>query len=178
MLYFTKFLCALNFLRIRKRLIIQKPDCSHMRMMGSKKLLYAALALLTAGIVMLIAAALRGEISIALILIFPVIFGSGLFAFLGMLSIVGGIFILFINFAIGIPIGQPEQPEKDVIYPTYDTSNRKEQVKGGGVVLIGPIPIVFGSDTKVTNTMLILAIVLTLISVFLFLGFILFGLLF
>ncbi|MEM2899984.1 MAG: DUF131 domain-containing protein [Thermoplasmata archaeon] len=141
-----------------------------MQISGSKKLLFVSLSLLTAGLIMLIVASIRGEISIALIVIFPVIFGSGLFAFFGMLSIIAGIFLLFINFAIGrIPF---EKPEKEVI---YDTS---EHAKGGGLILIGPIPIVFGSDAKVTKTMLILAIVLTIISAFLFLGLILFGLLF
>jgi len=37
----------------------------------------------------------------------------------------------------------------------------KVKVRGGGAVIIGPIPIVFGSDKKAVKTVLILAIVLT-----------------
>jgi uncharacterized protein (TIGR00304 family) len=35
------------------------------------------------------------------------------------------------------------------------------EARGGGVLLIGPIPIVFGSDRGSTRTLLVLAIILT-----------------
>ncbi|MDG7008998.1 MAG: DUF131 domain-containing protein [Nitrososphaerota archaeon] len=38
------------------------------------------------------------------------------------------------------------------------------EVKGGGVVMIGPIPIVFGSDAKWASAAIFLAIVLILVS--------------
>lgn len=47
---------------------------------------------------------------------------------------------------------------------TEDTSN----VKTGGVVLIGPIPIIFGSDKGMTVTAVILAIILMIVSYLLF----------
>jgi len=37
------------------------------------------------------------------------------------------------------------------------------QTRGGGVLLIGPIPIVFGSDRESVRTLMILAIVLIVI---------------
>ena len=40
--------------------------------------------------------------------------------------------------------------------------NRK--LEGGGVLIIGPIPIVFGTSSKVSVILLILAITLTLIA--------------
>ncbi len=39
------------------------------------------------------------------------------------------------------------------------------EVKGGGVVMIGPIPIIFGSDAKWASIAIVLAIVLVLISI-------------
>ena len=39
----------------------------------------------------------------------------------------------------------------------------KANVRGGGAVIIGPVPIVFGTDKKMVRSMLILAIVLTLL---------------
>jgi len=45
-----------------------------------------------------------------------------------------------------------------------------EKVKGGGVVLLGPIPIVFGSDASAVKALLILAIALTVIVLLLFLA--------
>lgn len=46
---------------------------------------------------------------------------------------------------------------------------KRKKVKGGGVILIGPIPIVFG-ESRYAVVALILAIVLMLISFFLMLG--------
>ena len=38
-------------------------------------------------------------------------------------------------------------------------------VKGGGVVLIGPVPIVFGSDMKWASVAIVLAIILIVLTV-------------
>ncbi|MHC1688930.1 MAG: DUF131 domain-containing protein [Methanothrix sp.] len=35
---------------------------------------------------------------------------------------------------------------------------RTARIKGGGVIMIGPIPIVFGSDPKTTLAMMIMAL--------------------
>jgi uncharacterized protein (TIGR00304 family) len=40
----------------------------------------------------------------------------------------------------------------------------KRDVKGGGVVLIGPIPIIFGTDRRSASTVVVLAIILILVS--------------
>lgn len=51
----------------------------------------------------------------------------------------------------------------------------KGEVEGGGVIVIGPIPIVFGTSKKVTEFLLILAIILFLLAlVFFFLPYITF----
>jgi uncharacterized protein (TIGR00304 family) len=39
-------------------------------------------------------------------------------------------------------------------------------VRGGGVVLIGPIPIIFGSDTKLTIVLAVLAIIMMIVMMF------------
>ncbi len=39
--------------------------------------------------------------------------------------------------------------------------NKKRQAKTTGVIIIGPIPIIFGSDKKSVKTILVLSIVLT-----------------
>jgi len=43
------------------------------------------------------------------------------------------------------------------------------RVRGGGVILVGPIPIVFGSDAKWATVAIILAIVLVVLSLILYL---------
>ena len=39
----------------------------------------------------------------------------------------------------------------------------KAEVKGGGVIMIGPIPIIFGSDARWASVAIVLAIVLILV---------------
>jgi uncharacterized protein (TIGR00304 family) len=40
---------------------------------------------------------------------------------------------------------------------------KKGKVKGGGVVMIGPIPIIFGTDKKSLETVLVLSLALTVV---------------
>ncbi len=47
-------------------------------------------------------------------------------------------------------------------------SSRETRVEGGGVIIVGPIPIVFGSSQKISIILLVLAIILTLLSIILF----------
>jgi uncharacterized protein (TIGR00304 family) len=42
----------------------------------------------------------------------------------------------------------------------------QSRLKGGGVIMIGPIPIIFGSDMKWASIAIILAIVLLLLVLF------------
>ena len=44
----------------------------------------------------------------------------------------------------------------------------KGKVRGGGAVIIGPVPIVFGTDKKSLKTILLLAIVLTALALVVF----------
>ncbi len=41
----------------------------------------------------------------------------------------------------------------------------QERIKGGGVILIGPVPVVFGTDKRYALLLMILAIVLMLLAV-------------
>jgi uncharacterized protein (TIGR00304 family) len=44
-----------------------------------------------------------------------------------------------------------------------EEGERRTKVRGGGVVMIGPIPIVFGSDGKWASIAMVLAIVLIVV---------------
>jgi len=48
-----------------------------------------------------------------------------------------------------------------------DEEGKGARVKGGGVIMIGPIPIVFGTDAKWTVIAMVLAILLIVLSIFL-----------
>jgi len=45
----------------------------------------------------------------------------------------------------------------------YFKKSERGKISGGGAVIIGPIPIVFGTDKKALRTVLFLSIVLTLL---------------
>jgi len=49
-------------------------------------------------------------------------------------------------------------------YSIYKSDYEKE-VKGGGVIMIGPFPIIFGSDTESLKFVSILAIILMIVSI-------------
>jgi uncharacterized protein (TIGR00304 family) len=77
-----------------------------------------------------------------------------------MLSEIG--IIIFISGIILIFIG--------IILSSLGGADRGEtKVEGGGVVLIGPVPIIFGTNAKWAVIALILAIALTALTVFLYL---------
>jgi uncharacterized protein (TIGR00304 family) len=44
-----------------------------------------------------------------------------------------------------------------------EEEERRTEVRGGGIIMIGPIPIIFGSDAKWASAAIVLAIVLIVI---------------
>jgi uncharacterized protein (TIGR00304 family) len=46
-----------------------------------------------------------------------------------------------------------------------EEGERRSGVRGGGVIMIGPIPVVFGSDAKWASIAIVLAIVLVLVVI-------------
>ena len=46
------------------------------------------------------------------------------------------------------------------------TERSQAMIEGGGVVFIGPIPIIFGTSFKLTIIVMILAIIIMLLSIF------------
>jgi uncharacterized protein (TIGR00304 family) len=47
-----------------------------------------------------------------------------------------------------------------VVWLFARSSRGKGSVKGGGVIVIGPVPIIFGTDKETVKTLLILSIIL------------------
>jgi uncharacterized protein (TIGR00304 family) len=99
-----------------------------------------------------------GEAEVSLVIIFPVFSGSGALFLLGIVLIIASFFVGFALLAMG-PTGRfPE----DVPPPAHlrPLEERRRTTKYGGVVLIGPIPIAFGSDKNLALFMLAIGIVL------------------
>jgi len=101
-------------------------------------------------------AASTGEASVGIFFIVPYIVGSGLASFLGMLFIMAALILFMLSFSV----------------PPYQSNNAGQishRKSGfGGVILIGPVPIIFGSDIKMTILSAILSIFIVLVLFWLF----------
>jgi uncharacterized protein (TIGR00304 family) len=123
---------------------------------------YHLLSLLffVSGGVLLALGVLSGEVETGIVIIFPFVIGSGLFALSGFICIFIGILFLMFSFLSTIePGGLSLEYEEE--HP-----GRRTSVKGGGVILIGPIPVVFGTNWKIALLLMILAIIIILILLF------------
>ena len=113
------------------------------------------------GIVFFALGFFTGDVEGGIIVIFPFIAGTGIYAFLGFIFFF--IASLIYLFRFKTHIGESDKFQDDY----NDKPSKKTSVKGGGVVLIGPIPIVFGSNWKIALLLMILAImIIVLVSFF------------
>ncbi|MFX1518665.1 MAG: TIGR00304 family protein [Promethearchaeota archaeon] len=83
---------------------------------------------------------------------------------LGIILIIVGSLFIFLEIIMNI-LGEKGEKSKEKEEKPKKT---KSKIRGGGVVLIGPIPIIFGSDKNFLIIAVILAIVLMLIYFILF----------
>ena len=129
--------------------------CLHYRTM-------VPIGLFVAGVVCIAASVLTGEAEVSLFLIFPVFSGaSGLFL-LGTLLII----LSFIAGFMLLTVGQIERPGGSFGAPggRANQGDGTGEMKYGGVVLVGPVPIAFGSDKNTAVTMLVIGIVLAIVA--------------
>ncbi len=131
-----------------------------------------AIILLICGIISLGYSVASGEGSAGVVVFIPVFFGSGVFSFIGVLCIMAAIFLAFFGFAKGTfqdeGIDEPQGHRASPSSPSSQSPRPQKSIKGGGVVLIGPIPVVFGSDAKTAMILMVLAIILIVIVIILF----------
>ncbi len=119
-------------------------------------------ALFVVGVGALVVAFLQNEATLSLFVIFPVVTATGGWAVLGILLMVAGFFLFFITWPMGAASVSPPV-EAGVSPPAAGAppiAAQGPQRRWGGVVFVGPLPVVFGSDQKVTQWMLILGVVL------------------
>jgi uncharacterized protein (TIGR00304 family) len=146
-----------------------------------KRYLAVAGALFISGILMLVFSVMRGEGSAGFALFVPFFYGTGPFASLGVLLIFLGIVALFASFVRGAMNAMPDEegeedreragtadpakgaPRKDEEAAAPQDKDRPD-VRGGAVIMIGPIPIVFGSDRAAARNLMILALVIMFVA--------------
>ena len=115
-------------------------------------------AVLIAGLVTLALAVARGEASLYLIVVVPAVVGTSPLAFLGILLVFVGFFLTFFLWSARPPLPRAEPTEVPAVTPAKAPPPRR----WGGVVFLGPIPLVFGSDPQMTRVMLVLGAILFL----------------
>lgn len=76
--------------------------------------------------------------------------------------ITAGSFLIILGFLL-VASGMMGKEESDEERPAG--AGNETRVKGGGVIFIGPVPVVFGTDKKSALLMMILAIVLMLLAI-------------
>jgi uncharacterized protein (TIGR00304 family) len=120
--------------------------------------------LIVAGAVLLGLAILNGDVTVALIVIIPVIYGVGPLAVLAVLMLFAGITTLLLSAASL----EREEDGSNAEEVSDDRPSTKREF--GGVILIGPIPIVFGSARALRGTWALAVVAaLSLIVLLLFL---------
>src|SRR5438445_13536780 len=99
----------------------------------------------------------RGEANVYLVLVIPVIVGTGPLAFLGGFLVFAGFLLPFLLWPSRLEVGS-WAPDGLPVSPVGAPLARRWV----GVLFLGPVPVVFGSDRRVTRTMLFMVVVLSL----------------
>lgn len=80
--------------------------------------------------------------------------------------IIAGSFLIILGFLLVAFGMMGHEKESEGLEGERPAEVRKEtKVRGGGVILIGSVPVVFGTDKKYALLLMILAIVLMLLSI-------------
>jgi uncharacterized protein (TIGR00304 family) len=96
------------------------------------------LAILSVGVALVITSVLAGGASVSLLVVFPIVSGSSLAFVLGVVFLIVG----FLSFPLTLGEGWERVPAQ----PSTASGNSKNaESSAGGFVLVGPVPIVFGS---------------------------------
>ncbi|MBU1158310.1 MAG: DUF131 domain-containing protein [Candidatus Thermoplasmatota archaeon] len=108
-----------------------------------------------AGLAIIGIAVASGEGEVSLVLIFPVFSGSSGLFMLGtaliVLSFMTGFFVMVRSQIDTVQAGD---------YPARKGISRPAETKYGGVVMVGPVPIAFGSDKKTAFAMFVIGVIL------------------
>lgn len=124
--------------------------------------MWIPVGLFVGGIVLIAAAVASGEAEVSLLVVFPVFSGSSPLFLLGTLLIVMSFIVGFLMLALGqIQLaGGGYWPKGGSVDQPAAGNVRREY---GGVVLVGPVPIAFGSDRRIALIMLVVGIVLAIV---------------
>ena len=116
------------------------------------------LALFLSGAAVVTVAVATGEADVSLFLIFPVFSGSSGLFLLGVTLVVLALLVGFASMVMAHP-DTVERGDGGLTDRSRGTEPQ-QRTRYGGVLLIGPIPIAFGSDKKMALAMIAVAVAL------------------
>ncbi len=125
--------------------------------------LWIPILMFIAGLAMVGVSVASGEADLSLVVIFPVVSGTGGLFLLGTAFVV---FAMLLGVAF-MTMGQVELAQHQRTLLEDDAGRRPPRGDGakyGGVVLIGPVPIAFGSDMRTAVIMLIAGVVIAIVA--------------
>lgn len=129
---------------------------------------YVAMLLFIAAAVLIAAGVGLGQLHIGFILIIPVIYGSGPVAILAALFVFASFLLFAFSGMHGMEGEAPTYTQRE-FESTREETHSGRKGKFGGVIFIGPIPIIFGSDRKIGGYMVAAAIVILILILLSFL---------
>ena len=116
------------------------------------------------GICLIAVSVATGEADLSLVVVFPVISGTGGVFLLGMLLTVAGLLLGFALMVMGkTEWADHQEPARTDESGPHQARGEKREVRYGGVVLIGPIPVAFGSNMRMAMTMLVVGIIIAIV---------------
>jgi uncharacterized protein (TIGR00304 family) len=88
-------------------------------------------------------------------------------ATLGFIVIVVGVFTIVLGTLFFGSRSPRDRADEEGGEDKDEDGRKKTEVRGGGVIFIGPIPIIFGTDIRWTIAAMVLALVLLILGLFL-----------
>ncbi|MFP4186514.1 MAG: TIGR00304 family membrane protein [Thermoplasmata archaeon] len=109
---------------------------------------------LLSGIFLVIYGVIEGDAEVALLIFIPVIYGAGIY-------LTGGVLMIFLSFFLFFVFSfqQVRGRENQKVKP----GRTHKESSYGGVIFIGPIPIIFGKDKSIAKKMMYLGLLIALI---------------
>lgn len=113
------------------------------------------------GLFFLVYGSLIGEVRVGIVVFIPFFMSNGPFGFLGIMCLFFSLLSFFLIFP-KLYLGSYHQAEDN--YELKDSHfSSTEKLRTGGVIFLGPIPIIFGSNKRITRYMIIASIIILIV---------------
>jgi uncharacterized protein (TIGR00304 family) len=120
------------------------------------------------GLALIIYSIYSGGSRFYLFLVFPVVASNDVFGALGIIVLIIGFIALMVSISfsnVSMGLGSLADLVDDDDETEIKVIRKKPEVKTGGMVLIGPFPIIWGSDKKIGKNMIYVALAITVILI-------------